>query len=187
MVIELMIIILILFFLSNQNNKIFDISSLKYKWLLFFLLLIQVLTIFVFKIVNNSVEIKYIYHLNTLYYFIFIIFVDLNIKNKGFKLISTGGFLNFIAILLNGGRMPVSEEALNIVGDEILLNILSTDSSLTHVLASSDTNFKFLGDIIPIPKPYPFSKVISFGDIFIFIGIVIYFISRYRIYKNIRG
>ncbi len=81
-----------------------------------------------------------------------------------------GTFLNFIVIMLNGGQMPVSQEALIKAGIPEQIN----DEIITHTIIAKDTVLKFLGDIFILPKPYPRPKVFSAGDVFLAVGVFIY-------------
>ena len=93
-----------------------------------------------------------------------------NISKLSFKLIMLGTFLNFIVIMLNGGQMPVSQEALIKAGIPEQIN----DEIITHTIIAKDTVLKFLGDIFILPKPYPRPKVFSAGDVFLAVGVFIY-------------
>ncbi len=97
----------------------------------------------------------------------------LNIREKCICLTLIGTILNFIPILANGGKMPVSVEGLTNLYLYNKLDLLKSNRILTHVLANEYTKVYYLSDIIPISKPYPFPKIISIGDILI--GISIFF------------
>jgi len=93
-------------------------------------------------------------------------------KNKhitGIKLSMAGIVLNQIVIILNGGRMPVSEDALLRLNMLDQLKILQQDIVITHTLINSSTKLYLLSDIIPVRYILP--KVISIGDILLSIGI----------------
>jgi len=97
--------------------------------------------------------------------------------NRGsfaFKIIFIGVFLNFLVIVLNGGQMPVSGEAM--VGIGLVDNMLNIRDGkiITHTLVNSQTVFKYLGDIFVLPKPYPRPKIFSIGDVFLALGIFLY-------------
>lgn len=70
--------------------------------------------------------------------------------------------------------MPVSEAELLRAGQFDLHQVLKKGNSITHVLIDENTVFPFLGDIIAFPEPYVFSKVISVGDVLIFLGLVLF-------------
>jgi hypothetical protein len=97
-----------------------------------------------------------------------------NIRRLSFKIIMVGIFLNFIVIMLNGGQMPVSQEAMINAGLAGDLNAVINGEIITHTIMVKDTVFKFLGDILILAKPYPRPKVFSIGDVFLGTGIFVY-------------
>ena len=74
--------------------------------------------------------------------------------------VSLGAILNGLVILLNG-RMPYSLAAARQAG---LHRFLETPKNMP---AGGGTLLRFLGDVIPVA---PLHKIISLGDVFIFIG-----------------
>ncbi|OPA74057.1 hypothetical protein BVG16_25230 [Paenibacillus selenitireducens] len=98
----------------------------------------------------------------------------LNRNEPGFWYIFIGVGLNFLVMVLNGGRMPVSLEAAKVL-DPIYTQMLKDGVTVTkHIMLDDSTHLSFLGDIIPISSPYPRTQVISIGDIVMNIGIFIY-------------
>jgi hypothetical protein len=98
----------------------------------------------------------------------------LNRKEKGFMWIFTGVLLNFIVMLVNGGKMPVSIDAIAVI-DPTYAATLNADSLITkHEYLTDSTILPFLGDIIPLTLPYPRNLVISIGDVVMNFGIFIY-------------
>ncbi|MDO9573765.1 MAG: DUF5317 domain-containing protein [Candidatus Contubernalis sp.] len=83
-----------------------------------------------------------------------------------FKIIGLGSFANFLAIAANGGKMPVSSSALTSAG-------LTLTETGTHILMNEGTKFAWLSDVIPLPHPYPFTMVISLGDLVILLGVML--------------
>lgn len=90
----------------------------------------------------------------------------------GVRLVTIGLLLNIAVMVANGGRMPVSEEAAIKSGQGEHLPQLVANQSSRHLLLTDRTRLAFLGDVIPVPKPYPYPRVISVGDILIAIGVV---------------
>lgn len=90
---------------------------------------------------------------------------------KTMRLVTLGIFLNFVVIAINGGKMPVSIPALDIVGLDELKPLLFDPSYLYHTAINSATRLNFLGDIFPLPPPYPRPRVFSIGDLLMGIGI----------------
>ena len=115
-------------------------------------------------------------------YLLLILGLILNFREKGFKLVLFGSLLNFIPILLNNGRMPVSIKALKFSKLYNELTLLEEGRILTHVLIDKSTKLSILSDIIPIPKPYLFPKIISLGDILIAIGLFVFNTNLYERY-----
>lgn len=97
-----------------------------------------------------------------------------NVRQPGFRLILLGSTLNLVAILLNGGQMPASAEAI------AALNGLAhgpADAFSNSAPAGPATHFAILGDIFALPRPIPFANVFSIGDVLIGGGGA-WFISR---------
>lgn len=93
----------------------------------------------------------------------------------GVWLIGAGFAANFAVMLVNGGYMPITREALAAVGH--LQNATSTEIG-ARVLATKDvvllreqTHLWFLSDIFVAPPPFPFPSVFSLGDTLIAVGI----------------
>ncbi|MCM3784646.1 DUF5317 domain-containing protein [Neobacillus mesonae] len=113
------------------------------------------------------------------YFFMFLYVVGLfflwvNRQNKGFIIILIGVFLNFIVMAVNGGRMPVSLEAAQVLGPYYTELLTSGDAVYKHYMLDASTRLSFLGDIIPLSSPYPRTQVISIGDVVMNLGIFLY-------------
>jgi hypothetical protein len=99
----------------------------------------------------------------------------LNRKEKGFWWIFAGVALNFIVMLVNGGKMPVSVEATASVLDPSYAQMLIDGTAVSkHAALDGSTILPFLGDIIPLTTPYPIRQVISIGDVIMNFGIFVY-------------
>lgn len=95
----------------------------------------------------------------------------LNRMTPGFSVIALGVLLNLAATAANGGRMPVSPEALRQAGLDEYLPILDAGAYGKHALGVVGSRFWFLADVIPLRPPYyPIRRVISAGDIVITVG-----------------
>lgn len=115
-------------------------------------------------------------------YFIYIYFftylllslgILLNMDKKFMRYILIGIILNGIVIFSNNGKMPVSIEGISGIGEQV--EISSREYDIKHKGMDENTKFKYLGDIILIPKPYPLARVMSIGDLFIMLGLVVFF------------
>lgn len=176
MIVEIIILsaisILIIFFRKGK----FDISNIAvdikgYK-LFIIIAVIQIAAIFLFKIYKNN-DIFKILSMNWLIYPVLLYVTAMNYKKSYMKLFFIGTLLNFIAIVFNDFKMPVfiSETYTN---SQNTILFLKSNQDLIHSIATESTRFKILCDIITIPPPYPFAKTISIGDIFLLLGIFIF-------------
>jgi hypothetical protein len=93
-------------------------------------------------------------------------FVVANRRLVGMPLIALGAAMNALAIAANGGVMPASETALRIAG-------IDTSGGFANSAAVEHPRFLFLGDIIPVPGPWPIGNVLSTGDLVIVAGALI--------------
>lgn len=102
-----------------------------------------------------------------------LIFCILNIKVAGFNYMVIGIFLNFIVMIVNGGRMPVDVEAAKILSPEDIPALLAGEYG-KHVALSENTHLNFLGDIFFLQYPYPRPIIISLGDIIFSLGVILF-------------
>ena len=159
-----------------KGGKIKNLSQIHIKgWYVFLLgFILELISLWIFANKTGNIANMFIDNfliIQTLIYTLLIFTLGLNINKKGIKTIIIGNLLNFIPIISNNGRMPVSKTALIKSNLFTQLKLLEKGKILTHVLAENNTRFYYLSDIISISKPYPFPKIISIGDILIGIGI----------------
>ena len=114
----------------------------------------------------------YAFYLHLLSYILLTLGVLLNIDKNFMKIILFGLILNAIVIFSNGGRMPVAIDGINGPNNS---NIIIQSSDIKHAPMTENTKMPLLGDVIRIPKPYPLPKIISVGDIFLTLGIFVFF------------
>jgi hypothetical protein len=90
-----------------------------------------------------------------------------NLRQPGFWLIALGAFLNFAAIVANGGFMPASPDAIAALRGVVAL---PTTGYTNSVVATGASTLSYLGDVVVLPRPLPFANVFSVGDVLIGIG-----------------
>jgi hypothetical protein len=90
-------------------------------------------------------------------------FLFANRRLTGIPLVALGAGLNVLAITSNGGVMPASAAALRIAG-------IATRAGFDNSAALAHAHVAFLGDVIPVPGPWPIGNVLSVGDLIIFAG-----------------
>lgn len=159
-----------------RGGKIKGISNIEIKgWYLFILgFLIEYSSIYIEMYTNGKLSLlikEYFPYIYLGVYILLIIGLILNLRNKGMFFVFIGSLFNFIVIIFNDGKMPVSAEGLNYSALTKQMDMLKNGSALTHKIVTEATKLYFLADIIPIPRPYPLPKVISIGDIFVSLGI----------------
>lgn len=100
-----------------------------------------------------------------------------NLRQPGFAIIILGSFLNLAVIMLNGGQMPASPDALAVLTGAPALPATEFSNS---VLAAPGTPLWFLGDVFVLPRPFPFANVFSIGDVLIGLGGAMFIVRTMR-------
>lgn len=93
----------------------------------------------------------------------------LNRQLPGVIWIAAGLALNALAIVANGGFMPVASDARVFAGMPPL-----TGRDMNVIPMTAETRLPFLADILPLPYFVPFANVFSIGDVLIALGGVIF-------------
>lgn len=98
-----------------------------------------------------------------------------NRELQGVKLIGLGLLLNFAVIMLNGGFMPITPEALIRTGYDSYAPQLETGYRVARtkniVMEPGEARLWFLSDILVLPRPFPIPSVVSVGDVVIAAGV----------------
>jgi hypothetical protein len=94
-----------------------------------------------------------------------------NFHISGVPVMLAGTLMNFLAIIANGGRMPVSESALLGAGLEDQVERLRSGALATHTLVEEGTRLTFLADIYHVRAPYLPPGCFSLGDGLMAIGV----------------
>ena len=109
-------------------------------------------------------------------YVLLLAFVALNRRRVGFLVIGVGMLLNFLAIVTNGGLMPVTPANVEKAEMGYKLEELELGDAVPRsknvLLEESGTNLRWLSDRFTWLSDSPFA-VISAGDIVIAAGLVI--------------
>jgi hypothetical protein len=83
----------------------------------------------------------------------------------GLPVLALGAALNATAIAVNDGVMPASARAMRLAG-------LEPAEHFANSAAVADPRLLALGDVIPIPGPWPLGNVVSVGDLLIIAGLL---------------
>jgi hypothetical protein len=125
----------------------------------------------------------------TLSHVLLFVLVWQNRHVSGIKLIGLGLLLNFLVMVVNGGFMPVTPNALAQIGYDANAPELETGYILGRtknvVMVPGDASLWFLSDIMVIPRPFPIPTALSVGDLLIALGVFTFlrkamFLSRAR-------
>lgn len=103
-----------------------------------------------------------------------LVFVGSNLKLPGFWMLGLGLLSNFLAIVMNGGMMPLPfENALRLIKPGSGITLEPGDRAgfgKDIVLLKEDIRLWFLGDVIMLPDWFNYPLAFSIGDIFIGMG-----------------
>ena len=170
MIIELTLVGLIIRYFKDKNFKFINNFNLKNVYFLFIIVIAKLL-------VKNFFSIEFLsnnyYLIDSIFLFLLSIFFFLN--GKRLYICGLGTLLNSLVIFLNK-KMPVSENFAHLVMNYDKYEMIKNGKILSHGFIDN-VKLKFLSDIIPIPMPYIYPRLISIGDILISIGIFIYILS----------
>jgi hypothetical protein len=97
-------------------------------------------------------------------YALLLVFLLSNRKLPGLWIVGMGTFMNFVAIVSNGGVMPATAGALTKAGLTIDPDQFANSAQIVN------PNYAFLGDVFAIPAGFPFANVFSPGDVCIVVG-----------------
>ncbi len=103
-------------------------------------------------------------------------FLFLNLRFIGVRLVLAGLMLNLLAMVANGGLMPVEMSAVEAVGKHDNRELVVGDhinGSKNVLLAREDVRLRGLTDVILLPVPQPFTRAISIGDVAIVVGLAV--------------
>ncbi len=150
--------------------------DLRFGWLVLLALLAQTVVIYV-GFGDVGVLRRLVFPAS---YVLLLAFVVLNWRRVGFMVIGAGLLLNFLAIVTNGGLMPISPTNLANAGLEDKLVGLELGDSVPEtknvLLDESDTHLQLLADRFTWGSPGPL-PVFSIGDAVVGAGLVIVIIE----------
>lgn len=97
----------------------------------------------------------------------------LNHRIQGMKTIMFGTVANIVALVFHGFQMPVAMKVLEYAGNQSLIESIAKGEVLNYMIVTNPSLVSYLGKIIPLPTWYPLGTVLSIGDCFVCIGIVL--------------
>ena len=173
MIYEYVVLTIIIAYSMNRSfSPLWDVK-IKAPALIFSCFIIQVGSIYFYK--DTPIVASLFSVLIVISYLLLAVGAWLNRALPGFRLFSAGMFMNFLVIVSNNGRMPVSAHALEQANLGHYIEILKMGYK-KHQLMNDNTILPFLGDVIPLHFPYALmNMVVSVGDLFITLGMCLFF------------
>ena len=164
---------------SKLNSVAANMAAIKIKfgWLIILAVLMQRMP-FALSPPSSFVELKKA--LLVLSYVLLLWVLSRNLHLWSMRILALGTVLNFIAIVANGGLMPVSPEArlqagMTPIGQPGFGKVLPEGTGV--LLPVDQTNLWFLSDTIPISLV---GGVFSPGDVMIAVGLLVFVVGVMR-------
>ncbi len=121
---------------------------------------------------GNDFVVENLLYLNIVFFLLLFIVLFFNLHYRSVWLILFGTLSNFTAVVLNDGRMPLDPGALQQAGMVSMETSLQAGTLHNYINIEAVEGFSAnLGKFLATPEFYPFSQVLSPGDIFIALGI----------------
>ncbi|MGO1478180.1 DUF5317 domain-containing protein [Senegalia sp. (in: firmicutes)] len=162
-----------------KGGKFIRLKNLEFKMLspiiiaLIFQYLLLIFSDNDLKIVGNYVEEIYLGSFILLF-----IGILLNIKTPSLWLVLIGAISNFVVFFMNGMKIPVAADALNLAGMNSTINLIENGQYKLYEIIASGTDYSLLGKVIAIDQVLPISGVFSIGDVLITLGLFIFIESH---------
>lgn len=161
-----------------RNGRLSNFFEAQFKgWTLSFLALLLFLMPYLLKVLDVSYD-----KLQIFPYFAMVIIALIalfNFQKTGMKILLVGLLLNLVVMGLSDYKMPVDATAMEALGFDSFVESMDQGEVVNYVrLEETNAIGGLLGKVIPLPKAYPFAKVLSFGDIIVSVGIA--FILQYE-------
>jgi hypothetical protein len=147
-----------------------NLLRLQLRWpVLIFAALVTQLAIFTSWLPVPRLLLPLLYILSNV---IALIWVGRNIGIQGIPCVALGAVSNLVAIVANGGRMPVDGALLARARGAAAETAVALGQSPTNsVITSGQTRLLWLTDRFLMAPPFPFPTVFSVGDVLIGLGV----------------
>lgn len=158
-----------------RGGKINNIGKFMFRtsFLLVFSLMLQLGTSILISLgYEKAIEYKLILYIIS--YIMLFVVLFLNLHKKSIWLVLIGTILNFAAIVLNGGSMPIDTKLLAERGFVNILKSLEIGAMQNYVSISEANSFTvYLAKKFVTPEWYPIKQFFSIGDILIAVGLLL--------------
>jgi len=157
--------------------------SLRLEWLVLVAVIPQILA-FNLPVSARLIPDHYIPYITISSMLLLLVFTLRNISIHGFGIMTNGLASNLVAVISNGGWMPISPNTLLKLHPELPVETWKIGERLAlskdRILSQLDTHFSFLTDIFPAPNWSHYKFAFSVGDILISSGAILFLWSLSR-------
>lgn len=154
---------------GGKLSRLGDLS-LRHFWLVFVAFGIQ-LALHTHALADVPLIVSVAPFLYPVAYFVLLYCFTLNRKVQGVWGLAAGTASNMLAIIANGGKMPVDGDALVALGHGPVRDAFASGHSLTHTIITDQTRLPWLGDVFCGTPPFPNPTIFSLGDVLLGIGV----------------
>lgn len=176
MFIEIIILSIIIGLVRGGKLSRFKRVNFKKMWVLILALMIQY-----FLVTINFIEelhyldgvFRFTKQLSIISYVLLFIGIVINLRYRSLWVVLTGSIMNILAIIFNGWKRPILVEGLELLGFEDIGFLLEQGKLPLYTPIVEKTKLAILGDIIILPKPYPYPHIFSLGDFIIYLGLFV--------------
>jgi hypothetical protein len=154
------------------GGRLSCLPGLRLRWLplVYTALMIQLL---IFPVLSENALLPWaVEPLHLLSYALLAAWIIRHLDRLPVVLLGAGAAANLAALLINGGRMPASANALQQAGlVEASARLLQDGTYANVVLMSAETRWNVLGDWLFLPAWIPLSTAFSIGDVLIMLAL----------------
>ncbi|MBW4827854.1 MAG: DUF5317 domain-containing protein [Clostridiaceae bacterium] len=176
MFIEIIILSIIIGLVRGGKLSRFKRVNFKKMWVLILALMIQY-----FLVTINFIEelhyldgvFRFTKQLSIISYVLLFIGIVINLRYRSLWVVLAGSIMNILAMIFNGWKRPILVEGLELLGFEDLGFLLEQGKLPLYTPIVEKTKLAILGDIIILPKPYPYPHIFSLGDFIIYLGLFV--------------
>ncbi len=158
---------------QGMKGKAFSFPDIKLRktWLAIIAFVLQTVTR-ILGIKGLESAVKYSFIIQALVFALLLLCLWFNREYIGLWFVGLGASMNALVMLVNGGRMPVSLEAMQKAGVKEVTDIILAGADNKHAVIGSTTKLSFLADIIYLPGFIGQGMgVVSIGDLVVALGL----------------
>lgn len=158
-----------------RGGELSNFQKLNFKklWLLILAFALQFFIV-TFGMTNNAFVLDNYKTLYMISYGLLIVYLIVNITNRQLLVLLAGVILNTLVFVSNNGRIPISVDGLKLAGLNDLADLVVADKLYLYVKLTENAKYGALSKIITLQKPFPYTAVVSIGDVLVSLGVFIF-------------